>query len=48
MQTKTAIKTITLYDFFVKNELLIISTAYHVFILMFNYYAIKDLHRNFE
>ena len=45
MQTKTAVKVITLYDFCVKNELLIISTAYHVFILMFNYYAIKDLQR---
>jgi hypothetical protein len=45
MQTKTAIKTITLYDFWVKNEFLIISTIYHVFILMFNYYAIKNLQR---
>ena len=45
MQTKTAVKVITLYDFFVKNEILIISTFYHVFILMFNYYAIKDLQR---
>ena len=45
MQTKTAVKVITLYDFFVKNGFLIISTFYHVFILMFNYYAIKDLQR---
>jgi hypothetical protein len=43
MQTKTAVKTITLYDFFVKNGFFIISTMYHVFILMFNYYAIKHL-----
>ena len=45
MQTKTAVKVITLYDFFVKNEFLIISTFYHVFILLFNYYAIKNLQR---
>lgn len=43
MQTKTAIKTITLYDFYVKSEFFIISTIYHVIILMFNYYAIKNL-----
>ena len=43
MQTKTAVKVISLYDFFVKNGFLIISTMYHVFILMFNYYAIKHL-----
>ena len=45
MQTKRAIKTITLYDFFVKNDFLIISTVYHIFILIFNYYAIKHLER---
>jgi hypothetical protein len=45
MQTKTAVKVISLYDFFVKNKFLIISTFYHVFILMFNYYAIKDFER---
>jgi hypothetical protein len=45
MQTKTAVKVMSLYDFFVKNEFLIISTFYHIFILMFNYYAIKDLKR---
>ena len=43
MQTKTAIKTITLYDFFVKNDFFIFSTMYHVIILMFNYYAIKHV-----
>lgn len=45
MQTKTAIKTITLYDFVSKNELFIIATIYHIFILVFNHYAIKDLQR---
>lgn len=45
MQTKTAIKTITLYDFVSKNEIFIIATIYHMFILAFNHYAIKDLQR---
>ena len=45
MQTKTAVKVISLYDFFVKNDFLIMSTFYHIFILMINHYAIKDLER---
>ena len=43
MKTKNSITTISLYELCENNDLLIISTIYHIFILIFNYYAINQL-----
>jgi hypothetical protein len=43
MQTKTAVKVISLYDLFDKNMLIIFSTIHHIIILNFNYYYIDYL-----
>ena len=43
MQTKTAVKVISLYDLIAKNLLLIIATLHHIIILVFNHYSIKHL-----
>jgi hypothetical protein len=43
MQTKTAVKVISLYDLFDKNMLIMFSTIHHIIILNFNYYYIDYL-----
>jgi hypothetical protein len=43
MQTKTAVKVISLYDLFDKNMFVIFSTIHHIIILLFNYYYIDYL-----
>lgn len=45
METKTkySVKTVTLYDLYANNDVLLISTIYHIIILLFNYYAIIHL-----
>lgn len=40
---KYSIKTITLYEIGVNNDILIMSTIHHIIILLFNYYAIIHL-----
>ncbi len=54
MKPKTSIKNISLYELIENNDLLIISTIYHLFILIFNYNAIitmnnlQNTFKNFE
>jgi hypothetical protein len=43
MQTKTAIKVISLYDLIANNLLVIFATLHHIIILAFNYYSIEYL-----
>lgn len=45
MQTKTAIKVISLYDLIANNSLMIFATLHHIIILAFNYYSIEYLDR---
>jgi hypothetical protein len=43
MQTKTSVRTISLYDLIANNIFIIFVTLYHIIILIFNHYAIENL-----
>jgi hypothetical protein len=43
MNTKTAVRTISLYDLIANNIFIIFATLHHIIILVFNHYAIENL-----
>lgn len=43
MHTKTAVRTISLYDLIANNIFIIFATLHHIIILVFNHYAIENL-----
>jgi hypothetical protein len=43
MHTKTAVRTISLYDLIANNMFIIFATLHHIIILVFNHYAIENL-----
>jgi len=43
MQTKTAVKVISLYDLIATNQFMIYETLHHIIILLFNHSSIKTL-----